>query len=99
MLSHKSKFTKKHRRAFKSRQQLVKELKLDYESKKDLLSDSSKKETIGDINSAKRENSSDPSEIDQSEFDEKISLPNGSIQGTKNTENGQGGYGAFDKIS
>lgn len=80
----------------------MEELKLEYESKggnNDVMSQSSKKESIGDINSAKRENSSDPSEIDQSEFDEKISLPNGSIQGTKLTENGQAGFGAFDKIS
>jgi hypothetical protein len=56
----------------------VEELKLEYDSKHnqiDVLSCSSKKETIGDVNSAKRDNSSDPSEIDQSEFDEKISLP------------------------
>ena len=43
---------------------------------------------------------SDPSEDDEnfdaSEFDEKISLPMGSIQ-TKNTSHG--GFGAFDKIS
>ena len=43
---------------------------------------------------------SDPSEdeenFDASEFDEKISLPMGSIQ-TKNTSNG--GYGVYDKIS
>jgi hypothetical protein len=45
----------------------MEELKQEYESKHnqiDVLSCSSKKETIGDINSAKRENSSDPSEID-----------------------------------
>ena len=58
----------------------MEELKIDYESKKDrLLSESSKKESIGDLNSANGQDSSDPSEIDQSEFDEKISLPNGSI--------------------
>ena len=51
---------------------------MEYESKKDLMSVSSKKESIGDINSAQND-SSDPSEIDQSEFDEKISQPNGSI--------------------
>jgi hypothetical protein len=70
------------KRVFKSRQHQIEELKMDYESKhggKDVLSESSKKESIGDVNSAQRDNSSDPSEIDQSEFDEKISLPNGSI--------------------
>lgn len=61
---------------------------MEYESRKNLLSESSKKESIGDVNSAKRNDSSDPSEIDISEFDEKLSLPNGSIQGTKVTENG-----------
>ena len=64
-----------------------------------MLSESSQKESIGDANSAKRENSSDPSEIDQSEFDEKISLPAGSIQHTKYTENGQPLTGAIDKFS